>query len=507
MEMMGASAANDLPNAALLQSYRSRFEGLAETERQKNELITELLQQNERLTTLLERFEDDLEREKNFARQSQREIKSLKIENNAAEEKLISYPYIQVLIDGDGMLFDLELIKRKKDGGSEAAERLLQEIRELVRIKGDKLRSMRDFDIRALVFANLDGLSKTLVKANLINPGDLQQFFIGFTQRLEHVNFIDVGYGKEMADSKIRGEFSFHMKDPRCRLILFGGSHDNGYAPFLKTCTATNPDCPIWLLEGPPAARDIVSMNLPSYSFHKIFSKESQNELTSIAAAAESPPLQSATLSPISNGTFNGHASMQTNGHSNGNGVGNGNSNGNGTMGAYHMPAAGHQFSYASAAVAPSPLTLARPSSIKYNSNSPTMEPAKTIVISGSGSTVNTGPATPRGIQHTMVASADAERVNYIKGLNPRACNNHYLRASCYNQQCSYSHKYKLNAEDIRTLRYIIERSKPCQAMKKRGFCEDEKCYYGHQCPFRTTTRGGAEKCSNNYCRFCQDDD
>ncbi|EPS40723.1 hypothetical protein H072_5361 [Dactylellina haptotyla CBS 200.50] len=477
--MSNGIGVHGISNSALLKTYKDRFEALSETERQKDELIVDLLQQNERLTHLLERIEDDLEREKSYARSSQKEIRDLKAQNGDAEEKLMSYPYIQVLIDGDGMLFHLDLLKKKKDGGSEAAELLLQDVRELTRTKRDELCIKGDFEIRALVFANLDGLSKALVKSNVLKPGDLQQFFTGFTQRLEHVNFIDVGYGKEMADSKIRGEFLFHLKDPRCRLILFGGGHDNGYAPFLKTCTATNPNYPIWLLEGPPMAREISSMNLPSRSCYTIFSRESQNEITS-GSPVSSPALLTPTAS------LNGHA--------------------NGTNGGTFGGSDSTKFSYASAAVAPAPPTLIRPVSIQYNSSSPVMETAKTITIGGSGAA---SANAPRGIQHSMVPSADAERVNYIKNLSPRACNNFYLRGACYNQPCPYSHKYKLSNEDVKTLKYIIERSKPCQQLKKRGFCEDEKCYYGHQCPFRTNAEAaqGDGRCSNYYCRFCQEDE
>ncbi|KAF3909908.1 hypothetical protein ABW21_db0209797 [Orbilia brochopaga] len=472
-----ASAVHGMSNAALLATYKSRFDELSATEQKKDDLITELLRQNEQLAKLLERFEYDLEREKGFARLSQKEMRDLTEQKNLAEEKLTSYPYIQVLIDGDGMMFNLDLMRKKKEGGSEAAELLLQDIRETVRARREELGIKGDFDIRALVFANLDGLSKTLVKANLLSPGDLQQFFIGFTQRLENVNFIDVGYGKEMADSKIRGELLFHMKDPRCRLMFFGGSHDNGYAPFLKNCTATSPDKPIWLLEGPPSAREIAAMNLPGYRFDRIFSKDSQNEMTS--AAGNSPPTPPAILSPTTNGALNAHAGSNRGG------------------------AADYHFSYASAAVAPSPITMTRPTSINYNSTSPTMESAKTITIGGSGTSKQ-----QRGVQHTMVPYADAERVNYLKSLNPRACNNFYLRGACFQSPCAYSHKYRLTPEDERTLKYMIERSKPCQQLQKKGFCDDEKCYYGHQCPFKTKADMAADRpCGNTFCRFCQYDD
>lgn len=39
----------------------------------------------------------------------------------------------------------------------------------------------------------------------LDNPEDLREFTLGFTQGKASFDFIDVGHGKERADSKIRG--------------------------------------------------------------------------------------------------------------------------------------------------------------------------------------------------------------------------------------------------------------------------------------------------------------
>lgn len=38
------------------------------------------------------------------------------------------------------------------------------------------------------------------------NENDVKDFFLGFTQAKASFDFIDVGYGKERADSKIRGK-------------------------------------------------------------------------------------------------------------------------------------------------------------------------------------------------------------------------------------------------------------------------------------------------------------
>ncbi len=56
-------------------------------------------------------------------------------------------------------------------------------------------------------YANLSGLSKHF-KERGIHPSDTAQFWIGFTQRFPFMDFVDLGFGKELADNKIRGKFT-----------------------------------------------------------------------------------------------------------------------------------------------------------------------------------------------------------------------------------------------------------------------------------------------------------
>ena len=56
------------------------------------------------------------------------------------------------------------------------------------------------------------GLSKALQRdGSLDNPEDLRDFTLGFTQGKASFDFIDVGYGKERADSKIKGSSSLSL--------------------------------------------------------------------------------------------------------------------------------------------------------------------------------------------------------------------------------------------------------------------------------------------------------
>jgi hypothetical protein len=63
-----------------------------------------------------------------------------------------------------------------------------------------------EIEIMAKVCANITGLSKAMQRdGSLDNGEDLRDFTLGFTQGKASFDFIDVGHGKERADSKIKG--------------------------------------------------------------------------------------------------------------------------------------------------------------------------------------------------------------------------------------------------------------------------------------------------------------
>jgi hypothetical protein len=58
----------------------------------------------------------------------------------------------------------------------------------------------------AKVCANVIGLSKAMRRDGCVeNPDDLRDFTLGFTASKASFDFVDVGHGKERADSKIKG--------------------------------------------------------------------------------------------------------------------------------------------------------------------------------------------------------------------------------------------------------------------------------------------------------------
>jgi hypothetical protein len=70
-----------------------------------------------------------------------------------------------------------------------------------------------EIEIMAKVCTNISGLSKALLRDGSIESVDtFKDFTIGFTQGKASFEFIDVGHGKERADSKIRGTY-FALRD------------------------------------------------------------------------------------------------------------------------------------------------------------------------------------------------------------------------------------------------------------------------------------------------------
>lgn len=113
-------------------------------------------------------------------------------------------PFILVLIDGDGMIFEDHLIKKGEIGGKEAAAALWSATRDYIHQTIPGLSP--DFKIVARIYANLKGLGETCHRAALLdNPATIEHFARGFTGSKHLFDFIDVGVGKDRADDKISG--------------------------------------------------------------------------------------------------------------------------------------------------------------------------------------------------------------------------------------------------------------------------------------------------------------
>jgi hypothetical protein len=135
-------------------------------------------------------------------------------------------PFVLVLVDGDGYIFDDDLVSNGAEGGQRAAHLLDESIKASLRMRG-----LENCRVMVRVYTNLVGLSKVLSRLKLCGAEkrSLAAFAANFTRSNELFDFVDAGELKENADSKIRALFRQFVDNTQCRHIYFAGCHDVGY--------------------------------------------------------------------------------------------------------------------------------------------------------------------------------------------------------------------------------------------------------------------------------------
>lgn len=112
-------------------------------------------------------------------------------------------PYVAVLVDGDGAIFGDSFLEDPTTGATEAAQKLKQDVRKHLRLSWPDI--SEDVPIFARVFASLHALATALMSSGVTGADDM---FFDFTERFTNscaeFDFINVGRGKENADSKMR---------------------------------------------------------------------------------------------------------------------------------------------------------------------------------------------------------------------------------------------------------------------------------------------------------------
>ncbi|TAQ84104.1 hypothetical protein B7494_g7569 [Chlorociboria aeruginascens] len=261
----------------------------------------QLRSENAGLTKRLDDANLDLEDARKSRRDLQLQLNMalLRIEQAEADRDSMRNrnPYIMVLIDGDGMIFNEDLIRQGIEGGKQAANALRNTVLEHYTGLTDEI------EIMAKVCANVTGLAKAMRRdGTLDNPEDLRDFTIGFTQGKASFDFVDCGHGKERADSKIKGG-----------QILMGVSHDAGYAPFLDEVVTHDDHSRITIIEGPPTVRELSQTGIKVLNFNTIFRPEklmdrlsttnpNTNTTTWAGVTSIIPPLPAASPVSIKNG-------------------------------------------------------------------------------------------------------------------------------------------------------------------------------------------------------------
>ncbi|KAK3658468.1 hypothetical protein LTR56_001879 [Elasticomyces elasticus] len=188
----------------------------------------------------------------------------LRSENNRYESqarKPERNPYVAVLVDGDGYIFNDQYITDRSAGGQKAAQDLDQAVKKDLRSL-----DLEHCQVMVRVYADLVGLSKALARAGLAGAEkrSLAPFAADFTRSNETFDFCDAGELKEGADFKIRALFRHFIEDARCKQVYFAGCHDTGYVAELTQHAAS---------------RDRITL-VKHYAFHYHFSNLSMREVS-----------------------------------------------------------------------------------------------------------------------------------------------------------------------------------------------------------------------------------
>ena len=113
---------------------------------------------------------------------------------------------IVCLIDGDGNIFSPELIKRGQVGGRQAAMQLTKGLTDhLTSIDPTDATIPTRGQLWLTIYCNKNGLVDTLTSNAVCTAEQFEAFVLGFNQASPLFSIVDVGNGKEAADSKIKG--------------------------------------------------------------------------------------------------------------------------------------------------------------------------------------------------------------------------------------------------------------------------------------------------------------
>ena len=271
-----------------------------------------------------------------------------------------------------------------------------------------------------------------------------------------------------------------HLYDCHCRQILFGCSHDNGYARLLEDVADSSILNSITLLEGVPFEKELAQLKskYQTTRFNGLFRsskiniyQQNHNEIPVRHRMNGLPDHQShqsiGLPPPPAPHDLSYHSPYQSSIHAR-----------QGSTSPVNGGAANHSGStWASAAMAAPPYVASPP---------PTPKPTQQGI-----------PQVQRNRYEQRIdpiVQYDPNEVKRIKKL--KMCNVHFLRSDCPYDPCTHDHFYKPNKNEIATLRYV-SRMTPC---KFGSECDDIKCIYGHICP---NSVDGKKDCRwGENCRF-----
>jgi hypothetical protein len=288
--------------------------------------------------------------------------------------------------------------------------------------------------------------------------------------------------------------FKAYLYNYHCRQIVFGCSHDNGFARLLEQYTEDQEaKGRVTLLEGVPFEKELAVLPFTKVKFSGIFRNSkinlSQMDLLTgrpqradsrVGLNGASDIFTPRSMTPVFQSPFSSNANLP------------------------------------SAAVG-APLSHVRTNSFASSGNTSDKEATWAVVTRKNQhkpladlprpapEPVDTVKRNRAGQRVDIPGDYDRDEVQRIKKL--KSCNQHYIGIGCchYNagreDKCPHNHDFTFSAADLKTLR-VVAKETPC---KKGHECDDPKCIYGHICPFPLATEGsmrGIGCLNGEACRF-----
>jgi hypothetical protein len=230
--------------------YLAQLQNFRQHDKNREDMVVELVTKYEELRVRFDQQSDDYNNEMESRRMWHKKYNTARKENSEFKNHSVcplsllcylidmfqdSNPIVFAIIDGDGAVFDDQLLAKGEEGGEEAAHRLHTTLKKYIDDHHPETNAER-CSIVVQVVLSLEGLSKKLQACGVVRnvAKELPAFARAFARTQPLFSFVDVGAGKERADHKIRETLRLWFNIAQCKHIFFGPCNDNGYLPFLE---------------------------------------------------------------------------------------------------------------------------------------------------------------------------------------------------------------------------------------------------------------------------------
>ncbi|KAI2628010.1 hypothetical protein GGS26DRAFT_560708 [Hypomontagnella submonticulosa] len=402
--------------------YLARLERFRSTDQEREDLIHDLLAKYENLEQRFEQKCKDYDDEVQTRGLYQAQANKFNTQLIAVQHKMEANSFVYAIIDGDGAVFREDWITKGEEGGAIAAHQLRTDIKNHLKTVYPDL-NVEPWNVCVQVVLNLEGLSRKLYSIGFIKSmNELQAFTRGFSRAHGLFSVIDVGYGKEQADYKVREMLRLMVNNLQCKHIIFGPCHDKGYIVELRPYQLEETvSSRLSLLETTPAPYDFKELVFRRVKFVNVFRSEF---LPESPIAVSTPPPSAKTVN-------------------------------------------GSSF----------PLTPSSPASlaIRPKEGSKTPEPPRKYYLVNAG---NMRVDEPLELFDAESERRVRERIAK-EGRGP--CNRFHLNGVCEEPGCTYFHGPRFGQAEQLVLRHKA-RTGFCNF---KGACKVADCYWGHHCKYQ----------------------